>query len=128
MGHVLSTQSMYWAHGVCVKHMVEHMGHVLSTRDMCWAHGACVEHTGHVLSTQHMCWAHGACMKHTVCWAHSWAQGACVEHTVEQMGHMLIDWFDTEGDVVLDSADIVDDTTTDCVANDDQENDDENKI
>ena len=40
----------------------------------------------------------------------------------------MIDWFDTEGDVVLDSTDIVDDTTTDCVANDDQENDDENKI
>ena len=39
-----------------------------------------------------------------------------------------LDWFDTECDVVLDSTDIVDDTTTDCVANGDKENDDENKI
>ena len=37
------------------------------------------------------------------------------------------DWFDTEGDVVLDSTDIVDDTTTDCVVTD-QGNDEENKI
>ena len=39
----------------------------------------------------------------------------------------MIDWFDTEGDTGLDSTDIVDDTTTDCVVNDDQENDEENK-
>ena len=38
-----------------------------------------------------------------------------------------IDWFDTEGDTGLDSTDIVDDTLTDCVVTD-QENDDENKI
>ena len=42
-------------------------------------------------------------------------------------GNTEIDWFDTEGDTGLDSTDIVDDTLTDCVVTD-QENDDENKI
>ena len=40
----------------------------------------------------------------------------------------MIDWFDTEGDTGLDSTDIVDDTLTHCVVNDDHENEDENKI
>ena len=49
-------------------------------------------------------------------------------HDAWFMTHLKwFEWFDTEGDTGLDSTDIVDDTLTDCVVTD-QENDDENKI